>query len=77
MQAFSLDDEAMLGEVGFPIQGSLRLPGPSHEAAKLVKKLLQVCHSSYEPITATLADVSISIALLGQSRQGRPSLKSR
>lgn len=42
MQTFSADDEGMLGDVGLPTQGSLRMPGPSYEAAKLVRKLLQV-----------------------------------
>ena len=42
MQGFSKDDEGLLGEVGMPTQGSLRMPGPSHESAKLVRKLLQV-----------------------------------
>lgn len=42
MQEFSPDDEGLLGEVALPAQGSLRLPGPSHESAILVKKLLQV-----------------------------------
>lgn len=42
MPAFSPDDEGMLGEVGLPTQGSLRMPGPSYEAARLVKELLQV-----------------------------------
>lgn len=42
MQGFSVDDEGLLGEVAMPTQGSLRLAGPSYEAAKLVRKLLQV-----------------------------------
>lgn len=50
MQAFSKDDEGLLGEVGMPTQGSLRLPGPTYESAKLVKKLLQVSFSGVNHI---------------------------
>lgn len=48
MQSFSADDEGMLGDVGLPTQGSLRLPGPSFATASLVRKLLQINHVKFD-----------------------------
>lgn len=50
-----MDDEGLLGEVAMPTQGSLRLAGPSYEAAKLTRKLLQVgVMRSFSPCVSNL-----------------------
>ena len=45
-------EEALLGKVGVPTQGTLRIAGPSWESARAAQEALQVCSNYTALITA-------------------------
>lgn len=61
MPSLSPADEGLLGVVNFPAQGSLRMPGPTYDTAKLVQELLQastpITRASW--CTTKLADAAL------------------